>query len=170
MKRAVGVLILSALVLTSCGTVRDSRLNPFNWFGRGSSERVVSSTDAAAVNPLIPRGRASVFRTEEDTTYRGALIGEVSELLIERRPGGAIVRATGIADRQGPWEVRLVKDEAAAEADTLTYDMRAYEQARPVGAEPSRTVTTALWLSDNDLLGIRTIRVRGARNAQVSRR
>lgn len=167
MKRAVGVLILSALVLTSCGTIRDSRLNPLNWFGRGVSEAVAVDGE---VNPLIPRRRASIFRAEQDSAYTGQPIGQVAELLVERRPGGAVIRATGVADRQGPWEVRLVKDEAASDGDTLTYVMRAYQQPGGVGSDLSRTVTAAVWVTDADLLGIRTVRVVGARNAQVSRR
>ena len=167
MKRAVGVVILSALVLTGCGTVRESRYNPMNWFGRGVAEPVAAEE---TVNPLIPRRRASIFQASQEAAYDGQPIAEVSQLLVERRPGGAVIRATGVANRQGPYEVRLVRDEAATDEDTLTYVMRAYQQPGPVGSERSRRVTAAVWLTDNDLLGIRTIRVVGASNAQVSRR
>lgn len=167
MVKALSVLILSAFVLTSCGGFRDSRINPMNWFGRGVSEPVAAGDE---VNPLIPRRRASIFRASQDDTYQGRAIGEVSELLVERRPGGAIIRATGIADRQGPFEVRLVKDDAQSDATTLTYDLRALQQRGPVGTDLSRTVTAAIWVTDNELQGIRTIRVTAARNARVSRR
>ncbi len=167
MVRAVSVLLLSALVLTSCGGLRDSRLNPMNWFGRGVSEPVSAS---AEVNPLIPRRRASIFRSSQDDSYQGRLVGEISELLIERRPGGAVIRASAVANRQGPFEVRLVKNEAESDADTLTYDFRALQQPGRVGSEWSRTVSAGIWLTDNELAGIREIRVRGQRNVQVSRR
>ena len=78
---------LLVLVLTSCGTVRESRLNPFNWFGNAKSTPVEVSDE---INPLIPRRRASVFRQTRDESYQGWAVEEVSDLRIERRPGGAI--------------------------------------------------------------------------------
>lgn len=167
MFKAVSVLLLSALVVTSCGTVRDSRLNPLNWFGRSTSEPVAAD---ATVNPLIPKRRASIFRQEQDTSYRGWNVGEVTELLIERRPGGAIIRATGVTDYQGPFELKLIKLDEESDADTLSYALRAYQPRGAVGGVQSRKVTAALWLTDNDLAGIREVRVVGDRNARVVRR
>lgn len=169
MFKPVAVVLLSALVLTSCGTVRESRLNPFNWFGRSTSTPV--ATVESDVNPLIPRRRASVFRNNEsDAAYTGWDIGEVSEMLVERRPGGAVIRATGVSDRQGPFEVRLVKIEEESDAQTLTYALRGIQPRGPRGTDWSRTLTAATWLTDNELAGIRTIRVRGARNIRAVRR
>ncbi len=168
MNKPLSVLVLSALVLTSCGAIRDSRVNPFNWFGNSHSEPVNVSED---VNPLIPRRRrASIFRTKEDTTYRGREVGEVTNLVIERRPGGAIVRATGIGDRQNLFEVKLVPVPDESDADTLTYAFKALQSRGPVGTTASRSVTAAVWLTDNQLAGIREIRVKAVRNVQVSRR
>ncbi|MDJ0821684.1 MAG: hypothetical protein QNJ09_07745 [Paracoccaceae bacterium] len=167
MVKALSVLLVSALVLTSCGTIRDSRLNPFNWFGRSTSEPVASET----VNPLIPRRRASIFRASRDETYLGRPVAEISQLVVERRPGGAIIRVEGIADRAGPFDVRLIKDDGASTGPTLAYTLRALQAAGPRNLGPrARTVTAAVFVSESDLLGIRTIRVTGARNAQVTRR
>lgn len=168
MFKPVAVVLLSALVLTSCGTVRESRLNPFNWFGRSSSTPVAASD--AEVNPLIPQRRASIFRDDAEASYAGWDIGEVSELLVERRPGGAVIRATGVSDRQGPFEVRLVKIEEESDAQTLTYALRGIQPQGPRGTDWSRTLSAATWLTDNELAGIRTIRVRGARNVRSVRR
>lgn len=167
MKTPLTILILSAVVLTSCGSVRESRYNPFNWFGRSTAERVETAED---VNPLIPQRRASVLFDEGDSTYDGSLVGDVTELVVERRPGGAILRATGVADDPGPHDVRLVKDEAASTAEMLVYALRADQQPGPRGPESARRVTVGLWLTDNDLAGIRTIRVTGARGARTARR
>lgn len=167
MKHGLTVLILAAL-LAGCGTVRESRLNPFNWFGRGVSEPVQAAD--TNFNPLIPRRRASIFRDTRPEAYLGRPVGEVTELLIERRPGGAIIRATGIADTLGPHDVRFVKDEEASDADTLAYSFRAVQVRGPAGSARSRTVTAAVFLSDIELRDIRTIRVTGLRNSQVSRR
>lgn len=168
MVRAVLILILSATMLTSCGGFSESRLNPFNWFGRSVSEPVDPN---AKVNPLIPaRKKASIFRSKQEEAYAGSRVGEVTELLIERRPGGAVIRATGVADRQGPFDVRMTQLDAETDANTLTYEFRAYQAPGPRGGDLSRTVTAAVWLTDNELAGIRTIRVLGARNARSSRR
>ncbi|WGW02687.1 hypothetical protein [Tropicibacter oceani] len=167
MKKSVTVLVLSTLVLTSCGGLRDSRLNPMNWFGRSTSQPVASES---VDNPLIPRRRVSIFRSNQPEAYQGTLIGEVTELLVERRPGGAIIRATGVSDRQGPFELRLVKVDAESDADTLTYDFRALQINAAQGSSNSRTFTVALWLTDQQLAGIRDIRVKSRSNIRTSRR
>jgi hypothetical protein len=167
MFKSVSVLLISAMVLTSCGSVRDSAFNPFNWFGRSTSEPVATEGE---VNPLIPRRKASIFRKEQDDSYRGSNVGEVSELLVERRPGGAIIRATGVTDYLGPFELKLVKLDDQSDADTLTYALRAYQPRQAVGGQRARTVTAATWLTDNELAGIREIRVLAERNSRVTRR
>jgi len=167
MFKPISVLVLSALVLTSCSAVRDSRMNPFNWFGRSESVPVATET---AVNPLIPKRSASIFRQERDDSYRGTNIGEVTGLVIERRPGGAIIRATGVADAQGAFDLRLVKVDEESDGTTLTYAMRGLQPSGAQGAVASRTHTVAVWVTDNDLLGVRTIQVRGDRNIRSTRR
>ena len=84
---------------------------------------------------------------------------------------GASHRATGVADRMGPWDVRLVKVDEESADGVLTFDMRNLRQPGPAGgSEWARSVTAAVALSDNDLAGIRTIRVKGARNVRTVRR
>lgn len=165
--KPISVLVLSALVLTSCGTVRESRLNPFNWFGNAKSTPVEVSEE---INPLIPRRRASVFRQTRDESYQGWAVEEVSDLRIERRPGGAIITAIGVPDQQGAFEVKLVKVEDESDAATLTYEFAALQPNARTGTVASRQVTAAVWLTDNELAGIRTIRVKARRNVLSSRR
>jgi len=38
MRKTFSAILVSTLVLTGCATVRDSRVNPFNWFGTARSE------------------------------------------------------------------------------------------------------------------------------------
>lgn len=167
MNKPLSVLVLSALVLSSCSSFKESGFNPYNWYGESSSEQVAS---VEGVNPLIPQRRASIFRAEKDTAYTGQTIGEVTELLIERRPGGAIIRATGVVNRQGSFDVRLVQNEAETTGTTAVYDFMAIQLRGSVGTDSSRTVTAAVWLTDNQLDGIREIRVKAARNVRSSRR
>ncbi|MCI5111527.1 MAG: hypothetical protein MRY75_13325 [Marivita sp.] len=169
MRKSVTLLILATVTLTGCATISESRLNPFNWFGR--SEADPAAVANATVNPLIPQRRASVFLDNRPEVFAGRPIAEVTELLVERRPGGAIIRATGEANRLGPFDVRLIQDEAASDEGTLVYDLKALQQPGPRNTNPrSRQVTVGLWITDQDLAGIRTITVRGAENARSVRR
>ncbi len=152
------------MTLAACG---NSRLNPLNWFGRSRAETVTASGE---VNPLIPT-RGGLFARRAAPPYSGAPVDTVRDLVVERVAGGAIVRATGVAATQGSWEVRLVKDEDESDASTLSYTLRAYLPAgQRVGPETGREMVAAKFVTDNDLAGIRTIRVKGARNARVTRR
>lgn len=168
MFKSVSVLLFATLVLTSCGAVRDSRVNPLNWFGRSQSAPVVVAD--TEVNPLIPRRQESIFRQEKDTSYRGTDLGEITELVVERRPGGAIIRATAVADQLEAFDLKLVEIEEESDAGTLTYAFRGVQPRRSQGPVAARTHTAAVWLTDNQLRDVRTIRVKGARTVRTVNR
>jgi hypothetical protein len=170
--RLLGLVILLAS-LTGCASVRDSRANPFNWFGGG--DPVIVRTDEVgpepAVNPLIPERRASIFRNNSARAYSGTLVSQVTELQVERLPGASVIRATGIASSLGAFDVRLIPVESAQE-ETLRFELRARQAAstRGQGTEAARTVTVALSLSDQTLAAIRTIEVVSEQNQRSVRR
>lgn len=164
MRNATLVVILT-LTLASCGTVRDSRLNPVNWFGRSTSEQPQPDPDAA-VNPLLPERRATSFLLERDEEQDGTPVAQIDSLVVERRPGGAILRVVGSDPNAALFDVKLVRD-AEADDGTLSYTLRAL---RAPGQSGATRVTAAAFASDQDLDGIGIIRVQGAGNAQVSRR
>jgi len=168
MNKTLSVVIVAGLVLAGCS----SGWNPVNWFGQ--SESVPAAVDASATgtaNPLIPARRASIFRSDTAESYLGSPIETISELLIERRPGGAVIRVTGTSNRAGPFEVRLIPDPAQTDGDTLAYTMNALQSAGPVNVNAeARSVTAAVWLTEQDLFGIREVRVAGRTNVLVSRR
>ncbi|MGP6088335.1 hypothetical protein [Antarctobacter jejuensis] len=168
MFKPISVLLLSAFVLSSCGSVAESRLNPLNWFGRSESRPVQVAEDGT--NPLIPSRRSSIFRAEQGADYLGWPLGEISDLVVERRPGGAIIRATAVADYQGAYDLKLVKVPEESTGGMLTYAFKGVQPQRARGTVASRTHTAAVWLTDNQLLGIRTVQVRGARNVRSVRR
>ena len=153
--------------------MRDSRLNPFNWFGRSSEVPVEQS--AAEVNPLIPEQSAlfgAVRRnTEIDLTTP---IAEITGLRVERVPGGAIIRVEGRDTRQGAFNVEIVP---ANEAETATDGILVYtlerqlpQAAQAVGPAQTREVVAARHLTDQQLAGVRRIRVEAAQNAREVRR
>jgi len=167
MRKPLLTLTLAALVLSSCG---NSRLNPMNWFGRGQPAAVVQNGTA---NPLIPtRRNGSALKKQAD--YQGSWIASVESVKVERIPGGAVIRATGTGNVQGSFDVRLTpRNDEKPVNGVLTYDFRALMPApktRVVGSAASRRITAAVYLTDNQLAGVRTIRVQTAGNAFESRR
>lgn len=169
-------LLVATMTLTACGAVRDSRINPFNWFGQSRSEPVQTQT-RKETNPLIPERRESLFSSARRgaKVYNGTPIDQVTGLVIERVPGGAIVRATGIAGFDNVYDVRLIPTTDEAEPDengVLTYRFEGVlpkNQSRQTSARV-RTVTAGVRLTDQDLSKIRAVRVEGLRNAQTTSR
>lgn len=170
------VLLVSSLSLAACGGWRDSNLNPGNWFGNSRSLPVddgAPTEPTEAINPLIPSERVGVFKRPE-AEDPSVLIANVTELQIDPTPSGAIVRATGIATRQGAYsaELRLTSTEEDAKAGTLSLAFRVIypEDATPTGTEFSRTVHAAYSLTMDELRSVRTVRVTGRENVRESRR
>ncbi|MGH1355396.1 MAG: hypothetical protein ACRBBS_09995 [Thalassovita sp.] len=167
MRKSLLTLTVAALVLSGCG---NSRLNPFNWFGRGQPVPVATG---AQTNPLIPLGRNG-RPVKEEAPYLGSLIAQVTEVRVERVPGGAVVRATGIGHFQQSFDVQLTSPtDGQAVNGTLTYQFRAYVPPagdRVAGPASSRQITAAAYLTENELAGVRKIRIEAAGNALESRR
>jgi hypothetical protein len=172
MRKTLSLLLAASLTLAACGTVRDSRINPFNWFGKSRS---VPLEQTENTNPLIPKTGGLFARDREKTaTYAGLPFEQITDLKILRVPGGAIIQATGLAARQGIYSVRLTpaNDTEAPVDGVLTYRLEGVRPARatPVGAVPTREVTAGRRLTDQMLRGVRSIRVEGRENARVVRR
>lgn len=170
MKKTLGILLMSALVLSACGRVRDSAVNPFNWFG--GSETVETEADAEEVNPLIPQKRNSLLDREE-APYAGTLVADLTTLKIERVSGGAIIRVKGVASTQGAFDVRMQpeNDDHEAVKGVLTYTLLAVQPPGfRQGPAQSREITAAVFRTDQELANVRTIRVVGSNKTLQSRR
>lgn len=159
MKTPLTAALIAALALSGCS--RLGALNPLGWFGRGGGEAAASGPG----NPLIP-ARGMMERPAE--VYDGAPIGQITALRLEALPGGAVLTATGVADRPGAYAARLTPRPGAA-AGELVFDFEVKLPQRGLASAPqaARTVTAAIYLSDTDLAGVRRLRVNGARNAQA---
>lgn len=173
MRKTFSALLVSTLVLTGCATIRDSRVNPFNWFGTARSETL--APEKASTNPLIPKtsGLFAGARAKQ-AVYTGKPFDQVTDLTIERIPGGALIRATGLAARQGIYKVQLTPENADEKPvdGVLTYRLEGITPSKntAIGAIPTREVTAGRKLTDQMLAGVRVIRVEGQRNALTSRR
>ncbi len=128
------------------------------------------------VNPLIPERTGIFDRRTENVSYEGTPVDQVTALSIERTPGGAIVRATGLPLRQQAFDARLVNegdenDELQTVDGVLTFRLSAVQsRTAPQGPERTRRIHVARFVSDQTLAQTRVIRVVGARNERVSRR
>jgi hypothetical protein len=149
----VTLTVLCLVLLAGCG-LRDSRLNPFNWFG---------GSQPAQLEPLVPTAAPD----------QRALVADVIDMQVDQLPGGAILRATGRAPTQGYWQAELVLRSGPDQDPTAPiYDFRVFPPVTPaaVSTSQSREVTVALYLSDIDLAGVQSITVQGAANARSTRR
>ncbi|WP_372885680.1 hypothetical protein [Shimia sp.] len=158
------LFLIAVLGLSAC----NSGWNPMNWFGR-STEVAVAAEDE--VNPLIPVSNNILARPEAQ--YAGTPVAIITELKVERVANGALIRAAGVADMQGAFDVRLVpRNDGKPVSGVLTFDLKAL-QPRHVprgGSEKSRQIVVAHRMTDQQLQGVRTIRVAARDNARQSRR
>jgi len=152
MTRALIALMVLTLTLAACGTMRDSRMNPRNWFGRAGAEPSLGPVAQDDRRPLVP---------------------SVSELTIERTSTGAIVRAEALMPEAGWWDPALIAENNGRPVDgVLTYRFVAARPRTPVAvtaAAPRRLVAAAT-LSNFDLELVREVVVTGAGNAMRARR
>lgn len=157
MRTATTALLIGALTLSACGRVAESRLNPFNWFGR--SEAAPAATPVPAADAVPEDGRLTV--------------AEVTGLEVTRTPGGALVVARGLPPTQGWWDAELMALNDGVPVDgVLTYAFRVAQppESRRVSTPQSRELTAGVFLSDQSLDGVRRIVVQGTANSRsVSR-
>ncbi|NCQ24384.1 MAG: hypothetical protein COW54_04095 [Rhodobacteraceae bacterium CG17_big_fil_post_rev_8_21_14_2_50_63_15] len=172
MRRRVFISLAAGSILAGCGGFRQSRVNPRNWFG-GSRSRSVSSTPAENTNPLIPQREDRILFRKRDEIYDGTPVDQITRMVIERTSDGAIVRVTGLPLRQGAYDVRLIPDDKDAQPvnGELGFSLMAVQSdTMPQGSERAREVHAAAFVSLPKLETASIVRVRGARNEQVSRR
>lgn len=160
MRKTLIILIAASVVLGGCGRVRNSWVNPFNWFGGGA-------TEVAQVSPAA---------TEESTgtvlpTDPRPLVAQVTAVDFDTFQGGVIVRATGLPPNQGWWDADLVARPVDADG-VLVFDFRinAPMADQPAGTARSREVTAAASVSAYKMQSIRRVVVQGASNAMGANR
>lgn len=172
MRKSVILMTTAALVLTSCGTIRESRVNPFNWFGRSESVPV-EQTAAAQTNPLIPAGKRRGLFSKREKEDLSVPVRQITDLRVERTNAGAIIYATALADRTGAFGAVLLPDPADPENPSVlsfTFRVTYPEHNTPAGTPRTRSIIAAHSVSRQDLAPIRTIRVNGAANLRETRR
>ena len=173
MRGLVTLLTISSLTLAGCAGFRDSGANPANGFGQSSTEPRPVPVKVGAVNPLIPEKSNSIFRRKSDAeTYIGTPIYAVESVTVEPSAGGGIVKATGLSQRQGAFDVRLWPENKGEPIDgMLVYTMRTIQRDdTPLGADQTRRVSAGQFVSSQTLDETRGIRVLGLTNAATTSR
>lgn len=164
MRTFVAVLVISSMVLSGCSRLRESRLNPGNWFGGSAPAQPVAAAPGEA-NPLIPK-QTRIRRADRREIYTGTAVDQVTAVAVEPTTSGAIVRVTGIALQQDAHDVRLVSNSDGDPVNgVLTFQLMAVQPRDTAQGSPrQRTVHAGRFVSNNDLALTRTIRIIGARN------
>lgn len=156
------ILLLSVSVLAGCST----NANPVNWFNRDApDEDILEPIDAD--NPLIPDTSGLLRRDESELGFQGSTIDAITDLIVERVPGGILIRATGRAGTQGVFNARLtpLNEDELPEDGVLTYALQAENKQLGGGAPETREVIVGRKLTDQEISEVRTIRVEGLQNA-----
>ena len=125
------------------------------------------------MNPLLPK-QADEILAKNGPDTGGVAIDTISALSVEPVVGGVLIRADGVAVRQGAYAARLipVSSDTPPQDGILRYTFKVYYPRANTGVGPAstRTLSVAEFASAQDLDGIRTIRVSGAANAREVRR
>lgn len=173
MLKPISALLVATLVLTGCTTIRESNVNPFNWFGGDEPTGAIVPQDAVEENPLIPTPGPIKASREERQRYKGTPIDAVTDVTVERIPGGIILRATGLAATQGVYDARLTPESEDGPVDgVLSFRLEALNDPNSIAQGPPQTrdVIVAARLTEQDLGTTQIIRVSGATNAVDVRR
>ncbi|MEL6609025.1 MAG: hypothetical protein AAFO93_08955 [Pseudomonadota bacterium] len=150
MKTAV-VCVALVLATSGCARLAESSLNPMNLFNRDKAEQ------PREIRPLVPEQK--VVRVVDAR----AVAQSLSALEITPVNSGALVRATGSMGTAGAYGAQLVT--VGVEGSTLILALRAF-----TGGAGGSTVTVGRFLSNEELAGVRNIRVTSQTNALSRRR
>ncbi|WP_069299430.1 hypothetical protein [Neptunicoccus sediminis] len=180
MKKLIGAVLLVGMV-SSCGlgnsagnSAGSSAGSSANSAGSASSAGSAgSASSAGSFGNLFGRRNRVDQRVDPVIQNNGGLISVIKEARFERARGGAIIRARGVAPRQGYYDASLysatgLKPDANGD---ITLEFRAKEpqfQTNVLG-EHSREIDVGIFISNQKLNAANAIRVVGRQN-QISLR
>lgn len=167
MRRTLVISLATVGLLAGCGGGSSSAsFNPFSWFGKDKAVTVTEDGQQVVVLESLAPGKGYIAFTDTRP-----LIPDVTEVSIDRLPGGAVVRASGVAPSLGYYDAELVAISDGSDGRlVLQFRARHPAKAPGIGSVHQRTLTVALRLSDDDLSGVREIVVQGANTSRVTRR
>lgn len=168
--RSILPILFVTILVAGCST----KANPVNWFDNDPPEKD-NFTGVEETNPLIPEGDGGFFQSgrEERARYKGVPIDTVTEVDIERVPGGVIIKARGVSATQGVYEARLTpaNEDETPEDGVLIYRLEARndESRNAQGASKTREVVVGRKRTEQELAGATRVRIESATNAVEAR-
>ena len=151
--KQLALLLACALLLAGCGSARESRMNPFNWFG--SSREGPQLGEISTVQDNRPA------------------VEQITALSVERTSSGALVRAEGLVPTLGWWDAELVAENHGRPVDgvmTYRFVAAAPRTPQPTGSVRARTIVAAVPISEIMLEQTARVVVAGATNSRSIRR
>ncbi len=150
--KRLALMTLFVVGLSGCAAVNESRFNPLNWFG----------SEEETLDPIAVENE------------RRPLVAQITGLVIERTPGGAIIRATALPPTQGWFDAELIsanQDDDPVDG-VLAFAFRAIppETRQAQSTERSRELSAAVFVTNLTLANTSTVQVTGQLNSRVIRR
>lgn len=172
-------VVISLLLLgfaSGCGAIGNSANSSAGSAGSGSAGSAGSSGSSAGSFGLR-RDRDTATEVVDQRTLAAdgrQLMAHIKDVRFDRTRDGGIIRATGLAPRQGYADGILFgpTDLRPDENGVLRLEFRAREPRynTPVSTERSREMTVGLFLSDQKLAAARQIIIVGRQNQVILRR
>ena len=156
------IILLGALgAVAACGGSRAPATD---------EDDVLARTEDSNRRGLLSRAFGFGRDRGPSTPAEQPLVQRVLRVELERLPGGAILKATGLPPTQGHFDANLTLIEGEGDR-VLTYAFRLTPPTAPqrVSTQASREVVAGLFISSQDLAGVREVRVVGAENSQGRR-
>lgn len=146
MKRTLLITLCAALAVSGCARLRDSKVNPTNWFDITYREKR--------------------FELPKESVDQRVLAPQVLDMVLEDYTGGLIVRAKARLPSQGWWDGELVP-RPIDEDGVLVFDFRIFPPVTetPVGPDQSREITVAASISSIKAATIRKVVVQAEGNS-----
>ena len=155
-------------LLSSCGLGNSAGSSA------GSSTSASSAGSGSSANIFGRRNRAEQQVGKAASSDGRTLAAVIKDARIERTRDGGIVRARAVMPRQGYYDAKLVSDDAFRpdENGVLTLEFRAKEPQFNTftSTERSREIDVGVFLSNQKLAVIRSIRIVGRQNQVTLRR
>ena len=135
----------------------------------GQRERGSGDTGSAIGNWLYGVERAETLEPAPEVFVQDnrVLVATVDKVIAEEVPGGVILWAAGTPPTEGYWASGLVQvEKETAKTGSLLFEFRVAppRDGAPVGTPQTREIVEGIFLSRQDLEGIRQATVIGATN------
>jgi hypothetical protein len=152
--RAIGSILILSLALSSCTSLRNSRVNPLNWFKPETS---------AGKKSLIPQ--ESMLRRKPKVIYAGTPVHVINLATFEPTIDGKILRIAAQTASMGASDIRIETLDDQGDGVMRLVVKAVLPAGAPTGTDKNRAISAARFFSNQDLEKYKTFEVSGANNS-----